>query len=331
MNRTWVFCLDVSRVLGLRFLPGLLLALLCLDPSLSFDLDPADKASLLLFRSSIQNPDRRLSAWSGSDRAYWTGVSCSVVGGRVVSLNLTDMNQSGDMGRGLCSLSSLDPLDLSWNRFSGSIPPCFGSLYNLTILNLGYNQFGRNLPDSWSRLDNLRELILTSNRELGGMLPSWIGNFSDRLEKLDLSLNSFEGAVPASLLQPNSLKHLTVLGFLNLADNAITGGIPSCIASLESLTPLNLSHNLLRYEVSPGLVISEKLFVLDLSFNELDGPLPSRIGKGAEKGLLLLDLSHNQFSGEIPPQITELKSLQVLLLSHNLLSGEIPARIGNLT
>ncbi|XVE49790.1 hypothetical protein DITRI_Ditri01bG0109900 [Diplodiscus trichospermus] len=111
------------------------------------------------------------------------------------------------------------------------------------------------------------------------------------------------------------------------------GGIPTCIASLEVLAHLNLSFNHLSCGISPRHEFTEKLLVLDLSFNDLSGPLPSKIAAATEKsGLVLLDLSHNQFSGKIPLRITELKSLQALFLSHNLLiTGAIPASIGNLT
>ncbi|KAJ1398685.1 Leucine-rich repeat [Sesbania bispinosa] len=105
----------------------------------------------------------------------------------------------------------------------------------------------------------------------------------------------------------------------NLSNNSIVGGLPACIASVEALTHLNLSGNHLKYRIYPRLVFSEKLLVLDLSYNDLSGPIPSKISETTEKlGLVLLDLSHNQLSGEIPVKITELKSLQALILPHNL-------------
>ncbi|KAI8029771.1 Receptor-like protein CLAVATA2 [Camellia lanceoleosa] len=88
----------------------------------------------------------------------------------------------------------------------------------------------------------------------------------------------------------------------------------------------------LRFEISSRILFSDKLVVLDLSFNALSGQFPSKFAEPPKKSrIVLLDLSHNQFYGDIPLTITELKSLQVLFLSHNLLTGEIPARIGNLT
>ncbi|GMP21783.1 hypothetical protein CsSME_00000070 [Camellia sinensis var. sinensis] len=207
-------------------------------------------------------------------------------------------------------------------EFNGSIPPCLGKLLNLRTLDLGHNMFSGVVPRTLARLSKLTELALNTNKDLNDTVPLWIGNFSIKLEKLDLGF----GSLPCLLASVESIS------VLNLANNSIVGGIPSCISSLQELKQLNLSFNRLRFEISPRILFSDKLVVLDLSFNALSGQLPSKFAEPPEKsGLVLLDLSHNQFYGDIPLTITELKSLQVLFLSHNLLTGEIPARIGNLT
>uniref|UniRef100_A0A6N2MW79 GDPGP1-like N-terminal domain-containing protein n=1 Tax=Salix viminalis TaxID=40686 RepID=A0A6N2MW79_SALVM len=339
--------------------------------SASVDLNREDKASLLLFRSWIQDPAHGLSSWFGSNCTTWAGLVCQNHTGQVISINLRNLNLSGHIHPNLCNLLFLETLVLSENGFTGQIPLCFGRLQNLKTLDLSHNRFGGVVPDSLMRLGQLKELILNGNHDLGGVVPWWVGNFSTNMERLDLGFNSFHGTIPESLFNSKSLKYLDLgnnnlsgdlhdffqplvflnlssnslsgtlpcfsasirsLIVLNLAMNSIVGGIPTCIASLEELTHLNLSSNHLNFAISPRLVFSEKLLALDLSFNDLSGPLPTKIAETTEKsGLVLLDLSHNCFSGGIPLKITELKSLQALFLSHNLLTGEIPARIGNLT
>ncbi|KAG7023757.1 Leucine-rich repeat receptor-like protein CLAVATA2, partial [Cucurbita argyrosperma subsp. argyrosperma] len=367
----WVSSFSPSKSLDWHALLFLFLVILCLNPSHSVDLNPQDGASLLAFKSSIQDPNKNLSSWIGSNCSDWTGIACENKTGRVVSIKLSDMNLSGQINPGLCNLSFLEHLILSQNNFSCSIPTCFGNLIRLRTVDLSGNRFQGVVPETLMKLENLEELVLVGNQYLKGPIPSWIGNFSTKLQKLDLGFNSFSGELPESLSNSTSLKYLDLrnnylkgnvfdfqqplvllnlmsnrfsgtlpcfsackqsLTVLNLANNSIFGGVPTCIASLRALVQLNLSSNHLTYKMSPRLLFSEQLLVLDLSNNDIYGPLPSRIVETIEKsGLVLLDLSHNRFSGGIPSKITELRSLQALFLSHNLLVGEIPARIGNLT
>ncbi|KAE8692571.1 hypothetical protein F3Y22_tig00110833pilonHSYRG00322 [Hibiscus syriacus] len=128
-----------------------------------FDLDPRDKASLLLFRSSVGNPDHSLATWFGSNCTGWTGISCENRTGRVVSVNLANMNLSGRLHPSLCELSFLEYLNLSDNNFNGTIPTCFGSLGSLDILDLIHNSFDGVVPEDIVRLGQLRELVLSGN------------------------------------------------------------------------------------------------------------------------------------------------------------------------
>ena len=66
---------------------------------------------------------------------------------------------------------------------------------------------------------------------------------------------------------------------------------------------------------------------LDLSNNELSGPLPSDISFLLPY-ITSLDLSGNSFSGEIPESIANCTYLNILKLDHNQLTGEIPPKIG---
>ena len=68
---------------------------------------------------------------------------------------------------------------------------------------------------------------------------------------------------------------------------------------------------------------------LDLSSNELTGPIPAELGHLTN--LQALDLSWNGLSGPIPAELGDLTNLQTLDLRVNSLTGPIPAWLGDLT
>nr|XP_048328452.1 receptor-like protein 9DC3 [Ziziphus jujuba var. spinosa] len=104
-------------------------------------------------------------------------------------------------------------IDLSSNRFEGSIPESLGILQGLHVLNL-------------------------SNNILTGKIPSSLGNITE-LESLDLSNNKLSGQIPLQLGQ------LTFLGEFKVAHNHLTGPIPQ----LNQLNTFDVSS----YEGNIGL------------------------------------------------------------------------------
>ena len=68
--------------------------------------------------------------------------------------------------------------------------------------------------------------------------------------------------------------------------------------------------------------------MLDLSYNQLTGEIPTELG--SLTSLEWLDLSSNQLTGEIPTELGSLISLEVLALVGNQLTGEIPTELGGL-
>ena len=64
---------------------------------------------------------------------------------------------------------------------------------------------------------------------------------------------------------------------------------------------------------------------LDLSGNELTGPIPPKIGNLS--GIHTLNLSYNQLTGSIPQTFSNLKEIESLDLSHNRLTGQIPPQM----
>ena len=72
-----------------------------------------------------------------------------------------------------------------------------------------------------------------------------------------------------------------------------------------------------------------RVYDLEVSWNGLNGPIPSELGNLTF--LSSLYLYGNQLSGEIPSEIGNLSNLRYLELNHNQLSGQIPSELGNLS
>ncbi|KAK4398124.1 putative LRR receptor-like serine/threonine-protein kinase [Sesamum angolense] len=91
-----------------------------------------------------------------------------------------------------------------------------------------------------------------------------------------------------------------------------------------------LSFNyMLKGEVPSSIFNISTLKILDLSFNELFGNIPSSVTEGIPN-LEILNLAFNQFSGSIPASISNLTKLRHFQLSRNSFSGHIPITLGNL-
>ncbi len=89
------------------------------------------------------------------------------------------------------------------------------------------------------------------------------------------------------------------------------------------------------YDYGPGVRLwgenysFENTTELDLSWNELSGPVPQEIENLTN--LEVLWLSDNQLTGSIPHEIENLTNLVSLGLSDNQLTGSIPSEMESLT
>ncbi|XP_077233663.1 receptor-like protein EIX2 [Tasmannia lanceolata] len=202
----------------------------------------------------------------------------------MVALHLESNYLSGEIPKSICHLTRLISIHLSNNSLSGEFPPLVSSV-NLTLLDIGENK-------------------------LSGSIPTWVGERLSSLLILRLRSNKFNGIVPPQLSYLHSLQ------VLDLANNSLSGPIPSSI---------DISGNSLSGEIPNSLTKLSGLLLLNLSGNHLTGIIPEDIGN---LGMLeSLDVSNNHLSGEIPVSITALNFLTALNLSNNNLSGSIP--LGN--
>ncbi|KAM3702199.1 hypothetical protein ACJW31_04G007500 [Castanea mollissima] len=94
----------------------------------------------------------------------------------------------------------------------------------------------------------------------------------------------------------------------------------------NSVLNIRLSDMGLRGQFPRGIENCKRLTGLDLSSNELSGPLPLNISFSVSF-LTSLDLSSNKFSGGIPLSLCNCTYLNVLILDHNHLIGAIPGQL----
>lgn len=95
------------------------------------------------------------------------------------------------------------------------------------------------------------------------------------------------------------------------------------------VTILNLSFNNLNGTIPTDLGNLANLIELYLHYNNLTGSIPASLG--GLSSLTALLLYNNQLSGAIPPELGDLSALTNLSLSQNALSGSIPTELGKLS
>ncbi|KAL7612389.1 hypothetical protein Lser_V15G05073 [Lactuca serriola] len=233
----------------------------------------------------------------------------------------------------LWSLKNLKFLDLSHNQLTGPILQSFDYMFNLTrleYLDLSRNSLNGTLPSQLWSLKNLWILDLSHNWLTGPILQSFASMVNlTRLEYLALSGNKFSGTLPSDQLW--SLKNLWSL---DLSHNQLTGPILQSFASMFNLTRLeylNLSSNSLNGTLPSQLWSLKNLEILDLNQNQLTGPILTSFGSKVDLTRLVhINFSRNNFSGTLPSQLGSLKNLEFLDLSKNRLTSPIPPSFGSM-
>ena len=127
----------------------------------------------------------------------------------------------------------------------------------------------------------------------------WTGILCEdsRIVAIDLSNNNLHGEISS-----NAFLSFGALKSLSLANNNITGKLPSSIGNLTNLQFLNLQNN---------------------NFSSF---IPKEVGK--LKKLEWFSLYNNRISGELPKEFGEISTLQSIFLQSNNLTGKIPTTFG---
>ncbi|PRP86412.1 leucine-rich repeat receptor protein kinase EXS-like [Planoprotostelium fungivorum] len=278
--------------------------------------------------------------------------------------------------------SSLLSLDLSSNFLEGPLPTLTSKATTLSTLNVSYNRFTGSIPLNYEDY-GMRYLYVQGNM-LSGTIPSFT-----QLQKLDISSNNFSGSLPSvggSLIManfsrnaftgtiPDSLGGSGSLTSLDFSWNRLTN-VPMSLSGAQQLNNLDLSHNAigslaitfdkfpylvnlslsscgLSMAIPPSIGSVRLLTLLDISNNTFSGPIPDSFGNLAyltefyggmnringtipasfkySRHLSVVDLSNNMMTGGITDNIASLISLQYLDLSNNRLNGNITSKITSL-
>ncbi|KAJ7950782.1 Leucine-rich repeat receptor protein kinase [Quillaja saponaria] len=254
-------------------------------------------------------------------------------------LSLSFNQFSGTFSDNISEFSSLNILDLSENLLVGSLPNIASFFPSLTKLNLDGNHFTGIPGNSFSGLFHLDTLSIADNSFKGILTENHLSDlfglkelYLSRNSQLSLKINS--DSVPPfqlNLLQlqsvkfgpkfPNWIKLQRNLTFLDMSNAEIFDSIPIWVwNTFPRLTFFNLSNNRIRGKLPPNLsIISFESIEIDLSFNNLEGPLPL-----FPFNLTYLDLSKNRLSGPLSILSKITPSISLIDLSDNMLSGNIP-------
>ncbi|KAI5334050.1 PREDICTED: receptor [Prunus dulcis] len=270
---------------------------------------------------------------------------------------------TGEIPPMICSLNSLQILDLSNNKLSGKIHQCIGNFsQNLLVLKLHNNKFHGVIPGTFSEGNVLRNLDLNGNQLEGSLPPSLLT--CRELEVLDLGNNKIQDTFP------NWLESLPKLQVLILRSNKFYGeiGIPETKFPFQKLRIMDLSYNQfsgllptkyfehltaminlqeheLKYMGEDYIWVTVRVTIkgceiemakiqtffttIDFSNNAFRGEISNVIGN--LKSLKGLNFSHNELTGTIPPSFGDMCNLEWLDLSSNRLVGKIPEQLVNLT
>ncbi|KAG6625439.1 hypothetical protein CIPAW_16G096800 [Carya illinoinensis] len=141
----------------------------------------------------------------------------------------------------------------------------------------------------------------------------------NRVTMLRLPGVALSGQLPSGIFG-----NLTRLRTLSLRVNALTGQLPSDLASCVNLRNLYLQGNLLSGEIPDFLFTLRDLVRLNLASNNFSGGISS--GFNNLTRLRTLFLENNQLTGPIPPEL-DFPKLEQFNVSNNLLSGPVPEKL----
>ncbi|KAG8363953.1 hypothetical protein BUALT_Bualt19G0075900 [Buddleja alternifolia] len=298
-NFTGQILKDFSRLSSLRFVD---LSTNHLEGDISFIssmINCTSLEALLLSKNllsgslpdSISNLSTQLS-FLAIDYSQLHGTIPSGIGNLIGLNRLSIANNylEGPIPSVIGKLNNLQEIYLDGNRLTNELPISLGNLTLLIHLYMSRNDFYGNIPHSLGNCTNLLSLDLSDNN-LNGSIPPEIMSLSSISIFFNLSYNALTGSIPSEV---GSLRNLVNL---DLSHNRLSGIIPDSLSRCMSLEWLHLQSNYLNDEIPDGLRVLRGLQELDFSHNNLSGIIPRFL---SQMPLVILNLSFNRLQGEVP-------------------------------
>ncbi|KAJ0869442.1 putative protein kinase RLK-Pelle-DLSV family [Helianthus annuus] len=224
---------------------------------------------------------------------------------RVSILSLIGNRISGSIPEEIGDISTLEELVVENNLLEGPLPQSLGRLPRLRRFLASANNFTGTIPESYGNLTNLEDFRVDGS-SLSGRIPDFIGNWTN-LMRLDLQGTSMEGPIPSSISLLTKLKELRITDLAGTSSSSFPN-----LQAMTQMTRLILRNCLLNGSIPEDIGEPSDLKLIDLSFNNLSGPIPKSF---LTLRFNFLFLNNNSLSGEIPAWV--FSSIQKIDLSYN--------------
>lgn len=185
---------------------------------------------------------------------------------------------------------------MSRSEVIGRLPQCFSSLTKLEVLDISSNKFSGTSPSLISNLSSLQYLSLSDNEFEGVFSVELIANLS-KLKVFKLSTRtsflqienkiSLQPRFQLSVIElqycnletvPRFLQHQKDLRLINLSNNKLTRISPSWfLENYPRLQVLLLQNNSFTMLQFPRLLLNQSMQILDVSSNKFYQGLPESI------------------------------------------------------
>ncbi|XP_062200449.1 MDIS1-interacting receptor like kinase 2-like isoform X2 [Phragmites australis] len=234
---------------------------------------------------------------------------------RLVDLELSYNSLSGPLPANICAGGRLEFFMVSLNMFDGPIPRSMKVCTTLIRLLLDGNKLSGDISEHFGlgKLRNLGSLDISGNN-LSGPIPDELGDCI-KLQSLRINNNNFNGNLPGSI---GNLESLQIM--LDVSSNKLNGVLPQQLGKLEMLEVLNLSHNQFSGRIPPSFASMLSLSTLDVSYNNLEGPVPE--GRQLQNTSASCFL-HNKVSGRHKRRLLSLLLPIVLVVGFTIILSTI--------
>nr|GEU38209.1 probable LRR receptor-like serine/threonine-protein kinase At5g63710 isoform X2 [Tanacetum cinerariifolium] len=153
--------------LHIKLLLHCIILLLLLSHTYSDKKPDGEVKALFDIMNALNDTNGRLADWNYflvSPCFSWSHVICNHKDGNVISLSLGSLGLSGTISSSINELKFLTSLELQDNSISGELPD-LSNLVNLQNLNITRNKFSGSIPTSWDQLSNLNRLATDNFNE----------------------------------------------------------------------------------------------------------------------------------------------------------------------